>query len=289
MKGADWAYGRPTGAALVNAGYGFVIRYLDYPGASGKQLTVAEVADYRPAGLGIGTVFESWAERIFEGYPAGVADARQSLLSLAGLGMPTNNQVVFAACDVDVTDAAQLALVDDYLNGMASVLGKRRVGIYGEYDVIDHCWKAGTAAWYWQTTAWSGQRLHPKRHCFQSWPQSTVNGVVVDVNESVGDTGWLWLPEKEEDDMANPAVVRALTGLDGEAADARIEAWNRPRDIDGDGQKDRTGNSLLDGYEKLSERVANLEAAPPPAAIAVAELLEGLAAQLRNRAALKTE
>lgn len=54
--------------------------------------------------------------------------------------------------------------------------------------------------------------------------------------------------------MADPRVdeiLKALTGLDGDAANARLATWNAD------------GDSLLDGFELDQKRINDLEASPP--------------------------
>jgi hypothetical protein len=74
---------------------------------------------------------------------------------------------IYFATDWDV-QPSQMAQIDAYLQGCATVLGKDRVGVYGGWAVIDHCSRAGTAAWFWQTIAWEyGRGLHPAAHLYQ--------------------------------------------------------------------------------------------------------------------------
>jgi len=195
MRGLDYSWARPTGATIREAGFEFVMRYIPRPGTGAHGLDAAELADLRANGLAVGLVFESWAERIFDGYPAGAADAQVSQAALTKLGMPLDLPIYFA-CDVD-TEPAMLALVDDYLRGCISVLGLARVGIYGEYDVIDHCYRSGSAAWFWQTYGWSRGRKHPERHLYQYLNGQTLNGGEVDYNEAYGEEQGLWKVEDE--------------------------------------------------------------------------------------------
>jgi len=199
-QGIDYSFSRPGGAAIAEAGYAFVLRYVPYPGGGGKGLTADEIVDLRSHGLDIGLVYESTAGRMFDGYPAGEYDAHRCLVAEAKLGLPPSMAYYFA-CDVD-TQPAMLDLIDDYLRGCASVLGGERVGVYGEYDVVKHCSVARTATWFWQTYAWSGGRRFPANHLYQYLNGQTLNGGAVDYDEAYGDAG-LWkaeeyMPTKEE-------------------------------------------------------------------------------------------
>lgn len=207
MRGVDFSWARPGGAAIKAAGFGFVLRYVPYPGDGGKGLVDAEIADYRANGLGIGLVFESTAQRPLDGHDAGVIDGLSSGMASAAFGFPAGRPVYFA-CDFDA-QPAQFPAIDQYLTGVASVLGHDRVGIYGSYALLAHCQTAGTAAWFWQTTAWSGGATFPDRHLFQEFPGGQINGGDVDYNEAAdGDVG-LWTTEEDmEDTVLRDAMIK---------------------------------------------------------------------------------
>lgn len=191
--GVDFSWARPGGAAIKASGNDFVCRYMPYLGDGGKGLTADEVADYQANGLSIVLVFESTAGRTLDGFAAGAEDATTCVASLAHLGAPADLPVYFA-CDFDTTSDEQRAAVDDYLRGCASVIGSYRVGVYGEYELIEHCHEAGTATWYWQTYAWSGNRQSAWRHLYQYSNGQVLNGGAVDFNESYGERQGMWVP-----------------------------------------------------------------------------------------------
>lgn len=200
MKGIDYSWSRPGGAAIKAAGFEFVMRYVPYFGDWGKGLTVPELADLRANGLPVGLVFESTAARHLEGFAAGLMDARTALDGIAGLGLPPSDRPIYFAVDFDA-QPDQMRAIDDYQSGAASILGIERVGVYGSYAVIDHCHKARTAAWFWQTYAWSRGLLHPERHLFQYSNGETLNDSAVDYNFGYGTDQGLW-PANEEDDLS---------------------------------------------------------------------------------------
>ncbi len=199
MKGLDYSWEHPGGAAIKAAGYEFVMRYVAYPGTGGKGLEAAEIADLQANGLGIGVVYESTAGRMREGFDAGREDAQASLDWIAKVGFPTTLPIS-AACDFDAQPSDYDA-IDDYLRGFASLLGKARVGIYGSYRVVQHCIAVGVATYAWQTYAWSGGAVFPGNHCYQYSNGETVNGCGVDFNEAAEPTHWLWWPEGTEEEM----------------------------------------------------------------------------------------
>jgi hypothetical protein len=211
-QGVDFSWARPGGAAIRAAGFEFVVRYCPYPGDQGKGLTREEIADYRANGLAIAMVFESTAGRAAStnGYANGAEDAQQCEESVAALRFPSHLPIYFAV-DFDA-QPSQLPAIDDYLQGAASVLGLGRVGVYGSYRVVAHCHAAGTAAWFWQALAWSGGRLFPERHIYQSLNGQEINGGAVDYNEAADEFGQ-W---KAEEDPMEPFRLSLLQIAGGE-------------------------------------------------------------------------
>lgn len=188
MKGVDYSFARPGGAAIKAAGFDFAVRYVPYNGDEGKGLTADELADLRDNGLAVALVWESVAERPKAGRAGGIIDASASASALGKLGFPGDRPVYFA---VDY-NAQRFDDIDDYLDGCASILGLERVGVYGSYAVVDHCSTQRTAAWYWQTYAWSGGQRHPARHLYQYLNGQTINGGAVDYNLANADDFGQW-------------------------------------------------------------------------------------------------
>jgi hypothetical protein len=176
-EGVDYSFARIPGAALAGAGKAFVVRYLYPDGQGGKGLDASEVNDLHAHGIQIAVVFESSAQRALSGFAAGVADAEVSEAQLAVVGL--QKIPVYFATDWSVTPA-QFAAVDDYLRGAASVLGANRVGLYGGKAIIDHC-DGSTAAWLWQTYAWSAGQWNPHTNIQQYLNGQTVGGGSVDL------------------------------------------------------------------------------------------------------------
>jgi hypothetical protein len=220
MKGVDYSWARPGGKAIRAAGFEFAMRYVPYPGDGGKGLTFEEIADLRANGLAIGLVFESTAGRMLDGYSAGVADALQCAASVDALAFPVTLPVYFA-CDFDA-QPAQYAALDDYLQGAASELGLMRVGVYGGYHVIEHCHEVGSAAYFWQTYAWSGGHVSDWAHIFQNLNGQTLNGGAVDYNAAAAEFGQ-WKPE--EDEMTPEQFTEEFTKNMGKLFPAYIKAY----------------------------------------------------------------
>lgn len=186
IVGLDYASARPSAAAIKAAGYDFVVRYLTVggPGLPGKLLTTTEFADLIANDVAIAFNFETTADRMLDGYAAGVADANTATSVVASLGVPPDRRIVYFSADFDASPAQQ-AEIDDYLRGAISVLGLGHVGAYGSFYVCKRCLDNQTATWAWQTAAWSGGNVEPRAHIFQRIGTVTVDGVDCDVNEAL--------------------------------------------------------------------------------------------------------
>src|SRR3954454_9683507 len=110
-EGIDYAFGRPTMAALKSAGIKFVCRYLSH--SPSKNLTAAEAKKLSDAGIWIVVVWETTAKRALDGYAAGAADARDALAQAQICGMPDDRPIYFAV-DWDAS-AGQQGAINSYL------------------------------------------------------------------------------------------------------------------------------------------------------------------------------
>lgn len=182
-EGVDYSWARPGGAALKAAGKTFVVRYLYGDGQGGKGLDAVEVTDLRAHGLAIAVVYESSANRALSGRAAGQADARAAQAQLAPVGLPTDLPIYFGV-DFDAS-ASQQAAIDNYLRGVADVIGAARVGVYAGIGPIQRAQANQTATWFWQTYAWSGGRIASGIHLYQYRNGQKINGGAVDFCRSL--------------------------------------------------------------------------------------------------------
>ncbi len=183
-EGVDYSFARPGGAVLAAAGKRFAGRYL-WP--DGKGLTAVEAADLNAHGIAIFAIFEGSALGVRGGRAQGVADAQAARSYLIPASLPATTVVYFAA-DFDAQSPTDLALIDEYLDGAASVIGRNRVGIYGGFHVIVHVQATHTAAWFFQTYAWSGGQVAPGIHLLQ-YSNSEMGGQVDFVRSYQADFG----------------------------------------------------------------------------------------------------
>ena len=147
----DYSAARPTPATIKGAGYAGVMRYLSTD--LGKNLQPAERDGLLAAGLGIGLVWETYANRAAAGFSAGVSDAKAAEAQAAALGLPAGLPI-FYAVDFD----ANPAVIKAYFDGIRSV-ATRPVGIYGSQRVVNAALSGGWATYGWQSCAWSSTDL----------------------------------------------------------------------------------------------------------------------------------
>lgn len=209
ILGLDFADGRPGAANIINAGYGFVCRYLSSGGSGlpGKQLLPWEADDYRNHGVDIVANWETTADRMKYGWGAGVADATMALAQVVACGGPSNRPIYFSA-DWDATESDQ-GPIDDYLRGAASVIGVEQVGIYGGYWPVKRALDNGTALWAWQTGAWSGGNEDPRINIYQRIGYAWVGGVECDVNEARTTDFGQWSHQGDDDMQLSDTITDA--------------------------------------------------------------------------------
>lgn len=176
MEGVDYSWARPGGATLARAGKRFAVRYLYPDGQGGKGLDASELTDLQANGIEVPVVYEMYAGRAKEGQAAGRADATSAQNSLRVLGLPAAMPIYFAV-DYDAPESDQAA-IDAYLRGAAEIIGANRVGVYGGFYIVKRCAANGSAAWFWQTYAWSGGQWFSGNHLEQYSNGQNLNGAV---------------------------------------------------------------------------------------------------------------
>jgi glycoside hydrolase-like protein len=177
----DYSSRPPSGATVRSAGYPGVARYGGTPGRA-KNITRAEFEDMDMSGIGVALVYENQAGDALAGYAAGQTSARAILADANSIGFPSNRPFYFAV-DKDITGEAQFTAVMSYLDGAASVVGRQRVGVYGEYEVVKRALEGGHAVYGWQTVAWSGGKHYAGAHLYQRVGYVYPGGVQCDVSD----------------------------------------------------------------------------------------------------------
>jgi hypothetical protein len=79
---------------------------------------------------------------------------------------------------------AQQPVINAYLDGVASVLGRDRTGAYAGHPVLSRLFDAGKITWGWQTHAWSDGRWEPRAGLRQTHNGISVGGQSCDRDEA---------------------------------------------------------------------------------------------------------
>jgi uncharacterized membrane protein len=224
IEGVDYAFARPSPAALKAAGKRFACRY-GGPGSDSKQLHADELRALRAAGIDVVANAEGVANG-FKGFSAGKNWATSAEAHFRGLGMPADRPIYFSV-DWDA-GSGDWDAIDNALRGAASVIGSNRVGVYGSYDVIEHCAAANTAKWFWQTYAWSGGRLSSKSHLYQYRNDQKIGGADCDFTRALKADYGQW-GYQEDDDMTEDQFIAMLASQKFRDAYAAMVRANGPR------------------------------------------------------------
>ncbi|HEY0476616.1 MAG TPA: glycoside hydrolase domain-containing protein [Kofleriaceae bacterium] len=181
QTGVDYAWSRPSPSGLRSAGYTFAVRYLSYD-TTGKNLTASEARALQAAGVDVVSNWEYGASDALKGSARGASDAQEALRQATAAGMPAGRPIYFSV-DFDATEAQQAA-INDYFDGVSSVLGTARTGAYGGFYPIQRLFNAGKIAWGWQTFAWSGGQWDARAQLRQVRNGVTIAGGDCDIDEA---------------------------------------------------------------------------------------------------------
>ncbi|GAA3216109.1 hypothetical protein GCM10010468_37960 [Actinocorallia longicatena] len=182
MFGVDYAFSRPSVAALKRAGAKFACRYLSH--SASKNLSRAEAVSLTAAGIWIVVVWETTAARALAGRAAGAQDARDAAAQAKSFGMPADRPIFFAV-DFDAT-ASQQDEIHAYLDGAAGVIGRDRIGLYAGYGPMKRAFDARKITYGWQTYAWSGGRWDERALLQQYRNGVDLDGADVDYDRAFG-------------------------------------------------------------------------------------------------------
>lgn len=270
MKGADYSGARPTVSQLKANGVKFVLRYLapQNSATSWKLLTWNEANTLRAGGIQVVSNFEWYESRCTEGYAAGQADARTAAAYHLGCGGPKDRPIYFSV-DTDTSGVN----VKAYFQGVASIIGLSRTGVYGSYRVCKYLADnklvgvtLSGAKLNWQTYAWSYGSYDERSALSQDQNGVKLAGWDVDIDHShTADYGQWDYVHEEDDGLANISQAdfnKLMSGYLGTADGKRkvaeavilttglIEA-NQKVDAAGKPAVDKDGNPV---YEKWSLR-----------------------------------
>ena len=208
---------RPTGLFVDRQGLVYVSELR--PGATFDFKPVTrEFADgMRAAGLHVVSCYQygkpGWVNSpsdFTRGYDGGVADARTALRLHNAAGGPDTAPIFFSVDEpIDAKTWKSLAL--PWFQGLNSVLGVQRTGIYGGVRELGWAIADGVVGqsgspgfrWAWQTRAWSGGLREPAAVLFQrevvtaADPGALIDGVSVDVDDVLAPDFGQWDRQRE--------------------------------------------------------------------------------------------
>lgn len=227
--GVDYSTSRPGAAALRAAGYTFACRYLAAGSkkTAAKALTKTEADGLRAGGIDVVSNWEIAERAALRGHPQGVADAKAAVEKHRACGGPSDRPIYFSV-DFDIPDfapsstdpRAKLGPAAQYFDGIVSVLGLNRTGVYGGYWAVSRLFDAHLIRWGWQAYAWSsaghGTRantttvnLRGRSYWFDTRAQLrqiqngiNVNGADCDKDQAMADDFGQW--GFKGDDMPDP-------------------------------------------------------------------------------------
>lgn len=211
----DFAVRQVPPAQIKAAGYDGALVYVSElrPGATFdfKPVTREYTDGLRAEGLQVASCYQygkpGWPapSDYTRGFDGGVADAQTALRLHAAAGGPDTAPIFFSV-DEDIDAGTWKSVAVQWFQGINSVLGVQRTGIYGSDrscgwaiadGVIGHSSTPGRR-WAWQTRAWSQGRREPAAVLFQreivtaSDPGVVIDGVSVDVNDVLASDFGQW-------------------------------------------------------------------------------------------------
>ncbi|MBV7293065.1 DUF1906 domain-containing protein [Corynebacterium sp. TAE3-ERU16] len=190
----DYAAGVPDARAIAAAGHLGAVRYVSgrRPGAEnwmlGKPVTAAETLAFRSAGLATASVYQFGRADTADWLPGAAgaaAHAPQAIALHAAAGGPAGRPI-YVAIDDNPTRGQYEGQVRPYLSAFRTALevAGLRLGVYGNYNVIEWALTDGLGEFFWQHDWGSGGRLHHRADLHQpAKRRAWISGVEVDVND----------------------------------------------------------------------------------------------------------
>lgn len=211
-KGIDYAWEHVPISALIAYGANFVARYSSYDKAKDENLS--EATALAAKGIWSVIVFESTATRAKAGHNAGAADAAHALAEARTMRMPEDRPIYFAV-DYDLLNPGEVVA---YFQGVNSVLGVDRTGVYTGFRGCKYLYEKKLVKWVWQTYAWSGGKWYNPSHIQQFQNDIRLGGVGCDANRATVKDYGQWKPgvsplvtptptHTTEDDMPNGLLI----------------------------------------------------------------------------------
>lgn len=188
----DYSGGVPSAGSVKAAGHLGAVRYVSErrPGADwmvGKPVGRAETADFAAHGLGVASVYQFGRAETADwlsGAAGAVQHAPKAIALHAAAGGP-KGRPIYVAIDDNPTWDQFAGQIRPYLQGFKQALEAAglRLGVYGNYNVIEWAGNDGLGEFFWMHDWGSGGRIHPRTTIHQPAKRTaTIDGVTVDVN-----------------------------------------------------------------------------------------------------------
>lgn len=212
IPGGDYATARPTIASMQQVGWKFVCRYLrDLVKTNGdKSLSLLETQSLWAGGIDIVSNEETTGEQGLRGFNGGRWDAIEANTHHIGCGGPPSRPIYFSPWDHDpvLLTSLQWQSMANYLRGCASVLGLRRVGLYGGLDLIGWGFDNKLIAYGWEAAGWRRKRpSDPRSHIVQD-TGSPIPGTDADTAVKSDYGQWHYGQQADWSDMATRDEVK---------------------------------------------------------------------------------
>lgn len=178
IHGIDYSFARPDPKMVAARGVRFVARYLWPAKYASKGLTRKEYDALKAQGLEVVFIYEEDGKELAGGWEAGVGVANKAQTEYLALGFPDvkNAPPIYFNVDYDAPTSAMPAILQA-LQGAASVIGKKRVGLYAGIGPIKAAFDADVITWGFQTYAWSNGKWDSRAQ-LQQWANGQWNDTV---------------------------------------------------------------------------------------------------------------
>jgi peptidoglycan hydrolase-like protein with peptidoglycan-binding domain len=219
--GVDYSFSRPDPAMLASRGVKLAGRYLwaekYQDGRTNKGIGPSELAALTAAGIDVFFIYEEDGKELLGGFDAGVrvAKAAEGFLNRLGLRwFPIYFNVDY---DAPATDMPKILAA---LDGIASVIGLDRTGLYAGLGPLKAAFDAGKIRWGFQTYAWSGGAWDSRAQ-LQQWSNGQWGGSVDFTRAMVGEYGQNpVIPPVVTDRLALEADLATITDVIDKIVDA---------------------------------------------------------------------
>jgi hypothetical protein len=183
-QGVDYSFAHPDPHQLRAAGKSFVVRYLT--GGAPKALSHPEAHAVRAAGLDVVSNYEETTSDLTSGgFDHGVALAKKAEAAHRASGGPAKAPIYFSAdSSPSGWSPAQWDSFRQNLQGIASVIGVDRVGLYGGTLALKTAQANHYATWFWQSLGWRDGQWLGFAHLQQHEIETPLGGGTVDMNRA---------------------------------------------------------------------------------------------------------